>query len=38
VMNEYVLRGKLVKNYQIDNSQYHSFYSPQMIEEYKSKQ
>jgi dTDP-glucose pyrophosphorylase len=38
VMNEYVLKGKLVKNYQIENNQYHSFYSPQMVEDYRSKQ
>lgn len=38
VLNEFVLKGKSVKNYQIENSQYHSFYSPQMVEDYRSKQ
>lgn len=34
VMNEYVLKNKKVLNYQIDNNQYHSFYSPQMLLEF----
>lgn len=34
VINEYVLRNKKVLNYQIETSQYHSFYSPQMLKEY----
>lgn len=34
VINEYVLRNKKVLNYKIDASQYHSFYSPQMLNEF----
>jgi dTDP-glucose pyrophosphorylase len=34
VINEYVLRNKKVLNYKIETSQYHSFYSPQMLNEY----
>jgi len=34
VMNEYVLRNKKVMHYPIENSQYHSFYSPQLIKEF----
>lgn len=34
VINEYVLRNKKVLNYKIENTQYHSFYSPQMLNEF----
>ena len=34
VMNEYVLRNKHVINYSIKSKNYHSFYSPQMVNEY----
>jgi len=34
VINEYVLLNKKVLNYKIEASQHHSFYSPQMIEEF----
>jgi len=34
VINEYVLKNKKVLNYQIENNQYHSFYSPQMLREF----
>lgn len=34
VLNEYVLKNKKVLNYNIDKSKYHSFYSPQMINEF----
>lgn len=34
VINEYVLRNKKVLNYRIESSQYHSFYSPQMLNEF----
>jgi NDP-sugar pyrophosphorylase family protein len=34
VINEYVLKNKKVLNYSIENYKYHSFYSPQMINEY----
>jgi dTDP-glucose pyrophosphorylase len=34
VINEYILRNKKVLNYKIETSQYHSFYSPQMLNEY----
>lgn len=33
-INEYVLMNKKVLNYPIESHQYHSFYSPQMINEY----
>jgi dTDP-glucose pyrophosphorylase len=36
VFNEYILAGKRVGYYPIPNEQYHTFYSPQKIEEYKS--
>lgn len=35
-INEYVLMNKKVLNYSIGGPQYHSFYSPQMINEYES--
>jgi len=38
VMNEYVLRNKKVLNYQIDNNQYHSFYSPQMLFDFEKRE
>jgi NDP-sugar pyrophosphorylase family protein len=38
VINEYVLRHKKVLNYPIEKSTYHSFYSPQMINEYLKQQ
>lgn len=34
VMNELILKNKNVLQYQIPNSKYHSFYSPQMIKEF----
>lgn len=34
VINEFVLRHKKVLNFAIDKEDYHSFYSPQMINEY----
>jgi len=34
VINEYVLRNKKVLNYKIEASQYHSFYSPQLLNEF----
>jgi dTDP-glucose pyrophosphorylase len=34
VINEYVLQNKKVLNYKIENAQYHSFYSPQMLNEF----
>jgi dTDP-glucose pyrophosphorylase len=36
VFNEYVLSGKKVGHYTVPNGQYHTFYSPQKIEEYES--
>ena len=36
VFNEYVLLGKKVGHYVVPNEQYHTFYSPQKIEEYES--
>jgi len=36
VFNAYVLSGKKVGHYSLSNDQYHSFYSPQKIEEYTS--
>jgi len=36
VFNEYVLSGKKVGHYSVPNEQYHTFYSPQKIEEYES--
>lgn len=35
-INEYVLMNKKVLNHSIGAEQYHSFYSPQMIQEYES--
>jgi NDP-sugar pyrophosphorylase family protein len=35
-INEYVLMNKKVLNFSIGGQQYHSFYSPQMINEYES--
>lgn len=34
VINEYILKNKKVMNYFIEKNKYHSFYSPQMINEY----
>ncbi len=34
VINQYVLRNKKIRQYKIENNQYHSFYSPQMVAEY----
>ena len=36
VFNEYVLLGGKVGCYAVPNEQYHTFYSPQKIEEYES--
>lgn len=36
VFNEYVLSGKRVGHLKVANEQYHTFYSPQKIEEYES--
>ncbi len=36
VFNEYVLSGKKVGHFSIANDRYHTFYSPQKIEEYES--
>jgi dTDP-glucose pyrophosphorylase len=38
VFNEYILLGKTVGHYTIPNEKYHTFYSPQKIEEYESSQ
>ena len=37
VFNEYLLAGKAVGHYPIPNDQYHTFYSPQKIEEFDSR-
>ena len=37
VFNEFVLANKLVGHYRISNSKYHTFYSPQKIEDYESR-
>ena len=37
VMNEYVLRNKTVLNYKIETEQYHSFYSPHLLQEFETK-
>jgi len=37
VMNEYVLKNKIVLNYKIENEQYHSFYSPQMLMDFEKR-
>lgn len=34
VINQYVLKNKIVKFYEIGSEKYHSFYSPQMVHEY----
>lgn len=34
VINEYVLLNKKILHFKINSKQYHSFYSPQMIDEY----
>jgi len=34
VINEFILKNQKVLNYNIDKSQYHSFYSPQLLNEY----
>lgn len=36
VLNELILDGKKLCGYRIENSEYHSFYSPQKITEYES--
>jgi dTDP-glucose pyrophosphorylase len=36
VINEYILRNKKVNFFEIQNSQYHSFYSPKLITEFES--
>ena len=36
VFNEFILAGKKVGHYPIDNESYHTFYSPQKIEEFES--
>jgi len=36
VFNEFILAGKKVGHYPVDNNKYHSFYSPQKIEEYEA--
>jgi dTDP-glucose pyrophosphorylase len=36
-LNEFILKNKKVGAYKIDSKDYHSFYSPQKIEEYKKK-
>ncbi len=38
VMNEYVLQNKCVINYNIRSENYHSFYSPQMVNEFEKLQ
>jgi NDP-sugar pyrophosphorylase family protein len=37
VLNEYVLKNKKVLNYKIETAQYHSFYSPQMLNEFEKR-
>lgn len=37
VFNEFVLANKKVGHFEISNERYHTFYSPQKIEEYESK-
>lgn len=37
VLNEYVLKNKKVLNYRIEAAQYHSFYSPQMLNEFEKR-
>lgn len=34
LINEYILKNKKVLNYNIEKNKFHSFYSPQMIDEY----
>jgi dTDP-glucose pyrophosphorylase len=34
VFNEFILAGKKVGHFPVDNAKYHSFYTPQKIEEY----
>jgi NDP-sugar pyrophosphorylase family protein len=34
VINEFILKNKKVFNYNVEKSNYHSFYSPQMINDY----
>ncbi|WP_316832734.1 glycosyltransferase family 2 protein [Pedobacter aquatilis] len=36
VINEYILAEKKVYNYEIDNLKYHSFYSPQKLNEFEN--
>jgi len=36
VFNEYILSGRKVGHHTVPNEQYHTFYSPQKIEEYES--
>ena len=37
VFNEFILAGKKVGHYPVDNQTYHTFYSPKKIEDYESK-
>lgn len=34
VLNQYILTGKTIGNYHLDDNKYHSFYSPRMIERF----
>jgi dTDP-glucose pyrophosphorylase len=36
VFNEFILAGKKVGHYSVDNANYHSFYSPKKIEEFEN--
>jgi len=36
VFNEFILAGKKVGHYPVDNTNYHSFYSPQKIDEFEA--
>lgn len=36
VFNEFILAGKKVGHYPVENAKYHSFYSPQKIEEFEA--
>ncbi len=38
VINEFILRNKKVNFYQIENKDYHSFYSPKLITEFENLQ
>jgi dTDP-glucose pyrophosphorylase len=37
IINQYILKNKKVKNIRIENSNYHSFYSPQMLTNFERK-